>query len=138
MEFTSEKVVNLLWQRAVVIGMNDARLMMFPPTEFWDRYVALQKKLKDARDLDRNLRTKITIGWDDFTLWTKRAREKQWNEQDINEYRELPPHYMQPCFPFPIKPSIYPAFILSPTYSHTLHTGSGDTRINWHKLAKIG
>ena len=41
-EFTSEKIVNLLWQRYTAIGIDNARLMIYSPAEYWDRLQELQ------------------------------------------------------------------------------------------------
>ena len=71
--------------------MDNARLMIYPPAEYWDRLQELQGQLKEKMEEDRSLRTKIQIGRDDFVLLTKTVGEKQWTMRKTEYYRPLPP-----------------------------------------------
>ena len=57
---------------------------------FYNRYNTLQSYCKTAREMDDQLRTKITYGHNDIILQEKKIGEKHYTTVDINKYGNLP------------------------------------------------
>ena len=87
---TTEHNVKKLYARAAAIKNKNIQLFTYYPAELWERKIALDKNLKEARSNNANLRTQIRLGVDDLELHTKYTNENIWQITPLTEYGQLP------------------------------------------------
>lgn len=88
--FEHEDPLSMIFKRSAEIRNNDLKISNYIAPHFFARYNQLQLQCKEAREKDKDLRTKITLGISDLILSTKKVNEPSYKVQDINIFRELP------------------------------------------------
>ena len=86
----SHTSVTQIFKRTAIIKNNNLKISNYVAPHFYNRYNTLQSYCKTAREMDDQLRTKITYGHNDIILQEKKIGEKHYTTVDIHKYGNLP------------------------------------------------